>query len=118
MELRLSDTQRAYLHSQPVPEGHANKIRLALRLVGGTQGDLADALGMSNQQLGRYVKGRDLMLSTAHRIAVVFGVGVDDLWPPPSAAVDRRNTKRQPTKAKGRVAPKAKTRTPKAKVAA
>lgn len=59
---------------------HENLRRLAgMHLV--TQQRLAVALGMSRQGINNLYKGRsDPSMSTATRIAVLFGIGLDDLY--------------------------------------
>lgn len=116
MAMRLSDSQRAYLHGEPTPPGHFTKIRLALRLVDANLQDLAAATGIAAPQLSRYISGGDLMLSTAHRVAAVFGLTVGDLWPtPPTAKADRR--KRSKTASAGKRIRAAKVKAPKAEAA-
>lgn len=119
MKMRLTESQRAYLISQPVPEGRHNRIRMALKEVDSNQSKLAAVLGITNQQISSYIQGGDLMLSTAGRIAAVFGLTVTDLWPtPPAAKADRRRKATKTTARAGkRVNPKSKAKGPKAELA-
>lgn len=48
-------------------------LRLSLR-------NVAAALGMSLAGLHRVEKGDDVMLTTAKKLAVFYGVGVEELW--------------------------------------
>ena len=115
MNLRLTDEQIAFLRSQPSSD--PTKIPLALRLVNATRATLAEAAGMSAQQLSAILAGTDIRLSTAHRLAGALGVGVDDLWPtPPASRVDRRRKTATPTKATGTA--KRRTRPARSKAAA
>lgn len=93
MTLTLTPHQRAYIAASPVPEGAHNKIRLALKQTPGNQDALAREADIAYPQLGRYLDGGDLLLSTAFRIAAVFGVDVCDLWPHPPAAKRKRISK-------------------------
>lgn len=104
MSLRLDETQVAYLRSQPV-RGF-NKILLALRIAGATQAQLAKSLdNMAAETLSRIINGRrpGLKLATAQRIAQVFGVAVDDLFPIGAPLGERRAKKDRRAAAAGKV---------------
>lgn len=106
-ELRLTPQQANYLRATPVSAKQPNRIRLALRLVDANQQALADALGLSTNQLGRYLNGSDLLLSTAGAIAAAFGLTVTDLFPtPPTAKAKRRPSLKTTAKATRRKAVK------------
>jgi hypothetical protein len=88
--LKFSAEQRAQLRAIPAPAGHPNKIRLALRMGDASAAALARALQRSPTLVQRYVRGGDLLLSTAFTIADAFGLEVCDLWPTPPKSLRPR----------------------------
>jgi hypothetical protein len=89
---KLSKSEVAVLRRQPLG-GYKNKIRYALDLKGQTQTRLATALGgWPASQVSELINGKykDLYLeATARRISALFGVCIEDLFPPACPA-DRR----------------------------
>lgn len=96
---RLTDSQVAYLRSQPTPLGAKTKIPLALALLGITQERFAASIGISPQGFSPIVNGRDIKLSTARRIASALGCGIDDLFPSPPSVSAAGGSRRAPVKA-------------------
>lgn len=118
MSFRLTATQRAYLRSEPLPPNESTKIRLAVRLAGANLSELAAELDMSPVQLGRYVNGGDIRISTARRIVGAFGLGLDDLFPPPAVTPTRRTAKPTRSSRRSSVSSSPTKRAPKASIGA
>jgi DNA-binding XRE family transcriptional regulator len=114
MSLKLTAAQCAYLRSQPATE--LTKVALALRIAGANRRQFAQALGITPQAVSAMLRG-DIRISTAHRIAAVFGCNLDDLFPPPPSVVDRRTPKKLATRSTSKVK-SSPSKAPKARVAA
>lgn len=114
---KLTDAERTFLRNEPTPEGQPNKIRRALRLVNANLERLSEATGINPTQLGRYVSGADLRMSTAGRIAAVLGVDISDLWPIPPFAKGERRRKSKSTATGKRAAKSPRAKGPKASLA-
>lgn len=117
MTLILTESQRDYLRSEPIPQGDSNKIRMALRLRDANQQALATALATTRARVSFYINGGDLLASTMFRIAEVFGLANPcDLWPSPPMA-KRTNARRSKAVKKAQRAADAKVKAPKAMAA-
>ena len=88
-ELLLTDKQLARIRRETADPPH-NNIRLALGLRKARQRDLAEAAGLLDSQVSEIANGKPVMLETARRISSVFGVCVEDIFPPECAARRRR----------------------------
>jgi len=82
----LSDSQLAYLRSQPLTG--PNRVRAALNLLDATQDALAQATQLSSQHISLIATGKSkrLALATARKIATALGACVEDIFPPPCVA--------------------------------
>jgi transcriptional regulator with XRE-family HTH domain len=60
-----------------------NRLRLALRLAGKTQAEVARAIEMSPPHFNDVCSGRvkEVSLTTAHKLANYFGCAIEDLFP-------------------------------------
>lgn len=68
--------------------GAPNKIRLALELAGERQTELAAGTGIAPSNLSAIINGKysAISLETCRRLAVYFGLRIEDLFPPGEAS--------------------------------
>lgn len=83
-DILLSVSQREALNKAPLIKGTRNKVKIALGIVGASQGDLARATGMDAGSISNIANGKyeRIALDTCQRIARVLGIDcVDELFP-------------------------------------
>ncbi len=83
----LEHEQLARLRAAAVPPS-GNRVALAIELVGKRQGEVAEALEMSQSHLSDICRGRfpNPQLSTLQKLASFFGCAIEDLFPVREAA--------------------------------
>lgn len=104
----LTPEQAEQLRREPLGEA-PNKLAAALWIARRTQQEFAALVGMTPSDVSQIRNGRyrRLSLETAQRIAVVFGVSTDDIFPyRPKAAKKKagRTRKASPKGPQGRLA--------------
>lgn len=84
--MKLSETQLKQLRATPVG-ATGNRLQAAIDIAGTTQTAVAKRLGQFGAaQVSDLARGRrgDVLLSTAHDYAQIFGCRVEDLFPAPA----------------------------------
>ena len=84
----LEHEQIVHLRSAVVPPS-GNRVALAIELVGKRQGEVAEALDMSQSHLSDICRGRfsNLHLATLRKLSAFFGCAIEDLFPTSEAGV-------------------------------
>jgi DNA-binding XRE family transcriptional regulator len=60
------------------------RVRVTREKLGLSLYDVSEATGISPSGLSAIERGRDVQITTAHKLCRFFGVSVDQLWPLPA----------------------------------
>lgn len=79
----LTPKQLAILRRAPAQDG--NRLRVARKLAGKTQVEVAAAIGISQGSLSEIERRTNVTLATAQRLARYYGCTIEDVFPMRSA---------------------------------
>ena len=75
----LTPKQLAILRRAPAQDG--NRLRVARKLAGKTQVEVAAAIGISQGSLSEIERRTNVTLATAQRLARYYGCAIEDVFP-------------------------------------